>query len=241
MNKASKEKLVNCLKSNVKLWNRYRKFFDFESVDLRNSNLSYADLRYCNLRNSDLSNSYLRNSDLSSSDLKSADLRYCNLSNSYLINSNLSYADLSNTDLSNTDLSYADLRNSDLKSADLRNSNLSNASYANTVLNSVCPESGSYVAWKKASNQIVKLQVLASAKRSSSTSRKCRASKARVLGIYDFNKKKTKLKKISSDYDANFVYEIGKIVSVNNFDENRWNECATGIHHFITFREAVEY
>lgn len=28
---------------------------------------------------------------------------------------------------------------------------------------------------------------------------------------------------------------------VDNFDENRWNECAAGIHFFITREEAVRY
>lgn len=30
-------------------------------------------------------------------------------------------------------------------------------------------------------------------------------------------------------------------VSVADFDENRWNECAPGIHFFITREEAVRY
>lgn len=30
-------------------------------------------------------------------------------------------------------------------------------------------------------------------------------------------------------------------VEVKNFDKNRWNECSTGIHCFITKREAELY
>ena len=49
------------------------------------------------------------------------------------------------------------------------------------------------------------------------------------------------VKEIASDRDSNFIYRVGEIVRVDNFDENRWNECSTGIHFFITRREAEQY
>lgn len=33
----------------------------------------------------------------------------------------------------------------------------------------------------------------------------------------------------------------GETIHVEDFDTNRWNECATGIHFFITRIEAVAY
>ena len=44
-----------------------------------------------------------------------------------------------------------------------------------------------------------------------------------------------------SDYSRDFVYIVGETVEVRNFDVNRWNECAPGIHHFITREEVVKY
>lgn len=44
-----------------------------------------------------------------------------------------------------------------------------------------------------------------------------------------------------SFYDHFFRYHVGKEVSVPNFDENRWHECAPGIHFFMTEEEAVSY
>ena len=44
-----------------------------------------------------------------------------------------------------------------------------------------------------------------------------------------------------SNYDNSFVYKVGETVEVKDFDENRWNECSTGIHHFITREEAERY
>ena len=46
---------------------------------------------------------------------------------------------------------------------------------------------------------------------------------------------------VASDRDSNFVYKVGEIVEVKNYDEDRWNECSTGIHFFITRDEAVMY
>ena len=44
-----------------------------------------------------------------------------------------------------------------------------------------------------------------------------------------------------SDRDENFHYIPGTVVSVSDFDENRWNECSTGIHFYITREEAVRH
>lgn len=46
---------------------------------------------------------------------------------------------------------------------------------------------------------------------------------------------------VRSDYDQNFGYTVGATVEVPDFDDNRWSECAPGIHFFIDRRAAVEY
>ena len=79
------------------------------------------------------------------------------------------------------------------------------------------------------------------AKRSSATTRKCRCSEAIVLSITNLDGTKFNGNKVSSDRDENFIYEIGKTVSVNDFDDDRWNGCSTGIHFFITRDEDVNY
>lgn len=42
-------------------------------------------------------------------------------------------------------------------------------------------------------------------------------------------------------HDMSFTYRVGETVEVEDFDHDRWNECTTGIHFFITRIEAVEY
>nr|DAE41777.1 MAG TPA: hypothetical protein [Caudoviricetes sp.] len=46
---------------------------------------------------------------------------------------------------------------------------------------------------------------------------------------------------VASDRDSKFIYKVGEIVTVDDFDDNRWNECSTGIHFFINRQEAVNY
>lgn len=164
-----------------------------------------------------------------------------------LFGANLRGANLFGADLRCADLRGADLRGADLRNADLRNAGLRCASMDQMIWNIhtafyplQCPDSGSYIGYKKASGLVVELEIPADARRSSATSRKCRASKAKVLSITDINGNPAG-GQVKSNYDPNFVYAIGETVEVTDFDDNRWNECSTGIHHFITRAEAVIY
>ena len=211
-------------------------------ANLCDADLSGADLRCANLRNADLRNADLRCANLSDADLRDADLRCANLSNADLFGANLRGANLSDANLRNADLRNADLRNADLCRADLCGASIDQMMWnIYTVFYPLqCPESGSYIGYKKASGLVVELEIPADARRSSATSRKCRASKAKVLSITDINGNPAG-GQVKSNYDPNFVYAIGETVEVTDFDDNRWNECSTGIHHFITRAEAVIY
>ena len=88
---------------------------------------------------------------------------------------------------------------------------------------------------------IVKLRIPSDAKRSSATTRKCRCSKAEVIAIYNLDGTEAGKTTCHSDYDNSFIYEVGKTVEVTNFSEDRWDECAKGIHFFINRQEAIDY
>lgn len=103
-----------------------------------------------------------------------------------------------------------------------------------------CPEKGEYTAFKKAGGKIVELRIPADAKRLSATGRKCRANKAVVISITTLEGDPAG-NEVHSDYDKSFAYRVGETAEVQNFDENRWNECASGIHHYITREEAVRH
>ena len=159
-----------------------------------------------------------------------------------LSNADLRYAYLSNADLSNAYLSNAYLSNADLSNADLSNADLSNAENVYIPIN--CPEKGSFIGFKKALTDeekvIVELLITEDAKRSSATSRKCRCSKAKVLSIMSLDETE-QYNEAYSSYDSDFIYEVGKTVEPDSFDEDRFDECSNGIHFFITRQEAVDY
>ena len=166
------------------------------------------------------------------------------------IRANLCRADLCGADLCGADLRGANLREANLREADLREANLREADLREADLREAknlncplaCPERGSFIGFKKVrGNYIAELEILADAMRSSATGRKCRCSKAKVLSITNPDGSKAEETSACSGWDPNFIYSVGEVVEVKNFDTNRWNECAPGIHFFITRQEAIDY
>ena len=148
-------------------------------------------------------------------------------------------------DLSGANLSWANLYEADLSGADLRGANLSGADLRGAknvpFIPYSCPDFGMFIGYKKASGYIVELEIPEDAKRLSATTRKCRCDKAKVLRILNTDRTIADITEVKSNYDGKFIYKVGEIVSVDDFDEYRWNECSTGIHFFINFQEAVNY
>lgn len=160
-------------------------------------------------------------------------------------------ADLRGADLRGANLRGANLWSANLRSVDLSYANLSGANHVKLSIarTSILPDEGDIIGWKKAWTDdmpatpvIVKLLIPADAQRSNATGRKCRASTARVLDLQD--KQGNRLPPDTTAYsghDTDFTYQKGETIHVEDFDTNRWNECAPGIHFFITRIEAVEY
>ena len=239
-------KELNKILENHRHW-IHRDCEDWENMkaSLRGVNLSGAYLSYVNLRGADLSYANLSGANLINADLIGADL-----SNTYLRNTDLRGANLGKADLSYADLSNADLRVTCLSGADLRGAYLSGANLGDAGLSGAknipfvpmaCPDTGAFIGYKKASGYILKLEILQDARRSSSSSRKCRCDKAKVLEIQNLYGDIANVKEVKSNYDKKFIYRLGEIVEEPNFCEDRWDECAEGIHFFINRQEAVEY
>ncbi len=186
-----------------------------------------ADLCGADLRGADLRGADLRGADLYGADLRGADLRRADLCRANLYGADLCRADLRGADLYGADLCGADLR--EVKTNE-----------CTAFFHLQCPEKGTYTAFKKAGNCIVELEIPADAMRSSATTRKCRASKAKVISITSVNGEKS-VESIASNYDSSFIYKVGETAEVLDFNTDRWNECASGIHHFITRAEAENY
>jgi hypothetical protein len=173
-----------------------------------------------------------------------------------LSRANLSGADLSGADLSGANLRYADLRGANLSGAnlsgaDLRGANLSGANLSGADCQETrwpgfqIPQEGSLIVWKKLyGGYLAKLQISASARRTATpTSRKCRASAAKVLRIEtpagvevsgDFTPR--------SQHLADFCYRKGAVVKPSEpFNDDIRVECASGIHFFLSREEAAAY
>ena len=182
------------------------------------------------------------NISLQGADLRASDLSDANLRGAYLSGADLSVAYLSGADLSDAYLHGADLSGADLRNAELSCANLSNvkADHTTAMFFPQCPD-GEFVGYKKAGGKIVKLLIPEDAKRSSATTLKCRCSKAKVLEIQEIDGSPSEVKEVRSNFDNDFIYRVGETVFVEDFDDNRWNECTTGIHFFISRDTAVSY
>lgn len=216
---------------------------DLRGADLSYTNLTGADLRGVDLKGANLSGAYLYKADLGYADLSGANLSIANLSTANLLNACLAYTNLNSANLFSANLKNGDLSGAGLFSANLEDANLKDIKVdANTLYYHLrCPEEGSYIGFKKCAGKlIVKLEIPADAYRSSATTNKCRASKAKVLEISDVERKHF-FEEARSVHDSNFVYKVGEVIEVPDFNNNRWEECASGIHHFMTREEAIVY
>ena len=193
--------------------------------------------RGANLCDANLRGANLYGADLCGANLCDANLRDANLCDANLRGANLCGADLRGANLYGADLCGANLCDANLRGTDLRGANLRDAKGCYLS----CPTEGSFIGWKKASGHIVKLRIPEDARRSSATGHKCRCDKAYVMEIQNMDGTKATEDTVRSDHDKNFVYTVGATVEVPDFDDNRWSECAPGIHFFIDRRAAVEY
>ena len=232
LKKISKEELNKIIKDHkhwlcedCEGWEKMRA--DLSYSDLRDADLSYANLSYADLRGANLNHA-----DLTDANLKYANLNHANLNHADLTGANLKYANLNHADLSNANLSYADLRGVSLNEVKYN--------HLTAFFSLQCPEKGAFIGYKKSGDKIVELRIEEDSKRSSATSRKCRASKVTVLSITSIDGKE-EFKKSENTGLHEFTYEVGKTYEIGNFDNDRWNECSTGIHFFITRDEAVRY
>ena len=214
LRKITKEELDMILKN-------HEQWLKTEGKDGERANLSYTDLTGVDLIWANLSGA-----NLSWTNLHGAMLAYANLQGSNLSGANLKYAYLVGADLTS-----ADLKDANLNDAELTNANLTYVK--NFHIPMACPDSGSFIGWKHARNHIVKLEIPEDAKRSSGTGEKCRCNKATVLAIENKDGTSADVTEVCSDYDKNFIYKVGETVIVDDFDDNRFNECAPGIHFYM--------
>ena len=106
------------------------------------------------------------------------------------------------------------------------------------------------IGWKKAHLKapesgycLVQLKIPANATRYQPENKKCRASRAVVVSIHNCLTGDILLGAAAkSSYDPNFLYEVGKVVKpTSRFSKKFKEDCASGIHFFLTHDEARNY
>ena len=209
------------------------------NANLENATLCYADLENADLRSANLENADLYNANLENADLYNANLRSANLENATLCYADLYNANLRSANLENATLCYANLRSADLSYANFRSANLENADLdKKELIRKGKIQDKKVIVYKKCHNKIVTLQLQIGSIVFSINNKKCRTNKVKVIAIDD---DKTEGLTIESDSDNSFIYEVGKMVEVKNFDLMYNVECSTGIHFFWTKEEAESY
>lgn len=238
----------------------------FENSVLKKINFTNSSLKKTNFCNTKIINSEFKEANLTDANfvlasLKSTSFFEANLTKTIFRYSKCSSNNFNTAILTDADFAYADCAYSNFKKAKLNNilfihANLYNASFIDCKILKTkypkiddgtaffalqCPEEGAFVGFKKSyDDKIIKLLIMKDSLRSSATSRKCRASKVKVLAITDF-KGKMQFEKTYSNYDRSFVYKVGDIIEIKKFNKDRWEECSNGIHFFITREEAIQY
>jgi len=214
---------------------------DLTRADLTGANLTGANLTRADLTRANLTWAYLTRANLTRADLTGADLTGADLTRANLTRADLTGADLTGANLTRADLTRADLTRANLTGADLTGAkNIPNMARLRTQ---IVPDDGPFRGYKKlADGYVAILDVPESAQRSNATGRKCRVSEAVVRRIYHPDHPEADVQEGRSRHDAAFIYRVGETVRPTElFDENRWNECGSGIHLFITRAEAEAY
>lgn len=261
--------LHNPILKNVVLKNVVFRNVEFYYTIISNWNVKNVTFIGCTVDKTTIENSsfkdcvFIRNS-FTNGSIKNSDFFCCDINNSNVPTTDFEKVLIINSTIVATNFIKSGFYNSFIKGTQISSCCFFRAHFNNTNTDEIptssnaglslaCPEVGSFIGYKKVRISkdgytsddieygIAKLMITEDARRSSATSLKCRCNKAKVLEILDFKGNKLSINKGYSVYDYTFEYEVGKMVSVDNFNEDRWKECATGIHFFTSFRDAVEY
>jgi len=210
------------------------------------ANLALANLAGAYLTDANLEGANLKGAYLAGADLAGANLAHANLTGADLAGANLAHANLTGANLAGAYLAGANLTGANIAGAYLTDANLEGANLTGANLTGVkgmelaiartriLPE-GDLIGWKRCkSGVIVKLRIPEDARRSHAFGRKCRAEFVDVLEVIGAEVG-------ISIHDGKTEYRVGQRVTCNEWCDDWQQECAGGIHFFITRLEAENY
>lgn len=233
LTKVSKEQLEDILTKQKNHRTLSLREASFKDMDLSGFNLSEIDFTL-----SSFQNVRFDGVDFTGAVIENVLLDGCSMKGAIFQNANMTTASLR----------YCDMRDCDIRGANLFGAVLEYARLDGIIFNDKtqwfrmhCPEKGAFLGYKKCVNdRLVQLLIPADAKRTSATRPSCRCSKAKVLTIKSFDFAE-EFDEAWSLVDENFVYRKGEWVEVLDFNEDRWMDSTTGIHFWMSRKEAIAY
>jgi hypothetical protein len=205
---------------------------------LRGANLRGAYLQDANLQGANLQGANLRGAYLQGANLQGANLQGAYLQGAYLQGANLQDANLQGAYLQGAYLQGAYLQGANLQDANLQGAYLQGVKLPElTAAQTLIVTQGTLIGWKKCQGGVlVRLRIPRQARRSNATGRKCRAEYVKVLEVIGSDVGVT-----NPPDGVRTEYRAGEIVRCHQWCEDRWQECAGGIHFFLTREEAEDY
>lgn len=155
---------------------------------------------------------------------------------SYIVCANFENAILTYISFMGSNLQGCNFKNADLRFTNLIGANLRDADITNTKFSPylICPQSGSFQAFKKTTAGIIKVLIPARANRLNAiTSRKIRVSEFKVLSGPGCGGTGT--------HYPGKPYLKGQTYKAPGFNDDVRLECAEGLHVFLTEQEAEEW
>lgn len=172
----------------------------------------------------------------------------CIFLNRTIVNCNFLLVNLEYCNLIDLIIEGCNFKKCNISNTKLIESSIRNTKFSNTKTNSgtygfnlSCPEEGSFIAYKKVNNHLIKLLIPSDAKRSSATTLKCRCSYAKVLEITNLYTNENVDSILNKNTYGDTLYKVNEFVYPDSWDDNRWNECSHGIHFFMNKNNAINY
>lgn len=232
---------------------------DFANMDLRGVDFKGQNLTGANFKGADLEGACfidtvlvsanfeganLKKADFSCANAWSANFNETNCKDTVFLSTNLTEASFEGADLEGTSFAQANLTE-----ANLQDTNIVTTEFDNTVgVYPVCPEEGEFTGWTLAeefdgTEYLLRVSVPWTARRSSGTTRRCRAEALSVDEVISLDTEKS----YGFPYpyitlkNRDFKLRLGETSTDENFEVDRFKVSSTDLYFWISKEEALAH
>lgn len=230
---------------------------DFANMDLRGWSFKGQNLSGANFSNADLEGACFIDTVLVSADFEGARLTHADFSCANAWGANFNKTNCQNSLFLSANLTEASFEGADLDGASFALAYLSNASLSDAQLDGVefkdtfgvfpvCPEEGEFTGWTLAeefdgTEYLLRVSVPWTARRSSGTTRRCRAEALSVDEVISLDTEKS----YGFPYpyitlkNRDFKLRLGETSTDDNFETDRFKTSSTDLYFWISKEEAL--